>query len=142
MWTEGDKIQINPSKEDETLENFLKYREEILEDHPNDNAQLLTSVRFPENVVGKARKGVFCTPSSSAGLIVKHSDEIEHVASTMAHEMGHNFGMEHDADHCKCPDKFCIMFASSVSFQTTRWSSCSIDYLTHSFGRGLNYCLK
>ena len=35
------------------------------------------------------------------------------VATTLAHEMGHNFGLTHDTDTCGCPDDRCIMAPSS-----------------------------
>ncbi|XP_067007544.2 disintegrin and metalloproteinase domain-containing protein 12 isoform X2 [Anabrus simplex] len=42
VWTEGDEIYLN-SNGDVTLTNFLKYRRtKLIEEHPNDNAQLLT----------------------------------------------------------------------------------------------------
>jgi hypothetical protein len=42
VWTEMDEITIS-SNGDETLSSFLLYRRErLLQDHPNDNAQLLT----------------------------------------------------------------------------------------------------
>ena len=35
------------------------------------------------------------------------------MATTVAHEMGHNFGMEHDTKDCECKDDRCIMSPSS-----------------------------
>ena len=42
-----------------------------------------------------------------------HSTLIGPVATTIAHEMGHNLGMQHDDHTCVCNDIRCIMAASS-----------------------------
>lgn len=42
VWSESDEIAMS-SDGDKTLSNFLKYRrEKLVQDIPNDNAQLLT----------------------------------------------------------------------------------------------------
>lgn len=42
VWSESDEITMS-SDGDKTLANFLKYRrEKLVQDIPNDNAQLLT----------------------------------------------------------------------------------------------------
>jgi len=44
VWSESDEIALSPNG-DTTLSNFLRYRrEKLLQDIPNDNAQLLTWV--------------------------------------------------------------------------------------------------
>ncbi|XP_014487434.1 PREDICTED: disintegrin and metalloproteinase domain-containing protein 12 isoform X2 [Dinoponera quadriceps] len=142
VWTESDEIALSPNG-DTTLSNFLRYRrEKLLQDIPNDNAQLLTRITFEGGVVGKALKGPICTYQFSGGVSMDHSNVVGLVAATVAHEMGHNFGMEHDGAGCDCPEDKCIMASSSGSSGPIHWSSCSLEHLTLAFEHGMDYCLR
>ncbi|XP_030753869.1 disintegrin and metalloproteinase domain-containing protein 12 [Sitophilus oryzae] len=142
IWTEHDEMIFSPDG-DSTLTSFLHYRKQkLLPDHPNDNAQLLTKFNFDHGVVGKALKGPMCTYEYSGGVNTDHSPVVGLVATTIAHEMGHNFGMEHDTTVCKCPEERCIMAPSSSTVAPTHWSSCSLNYLLLAFTHGMDYCLK
>ncbi|KOX69862.1 Disintegrin and metalloproteinase domain-containing protein 12 [Melipona quadrifasciata] len=142
VWSDVDEITLS-SNGDTTLSNFLRYRrEKLVQDMPNDNAQLLTRVTFEGGVVGKALKGPICTYEFSGGVSMDHSNVVGLVAATVAHEMGHNFGMEHDSADCECPEEKCIMASSSGSLGPTHWSTCSLEHLALAFEHGMDYCLR
>ncbi|CAG9533789.1 unnamed protein product [Cercopithifilaria johnstoni] len=143
VWTNDNPVDIT-SNSDTTLWNFLNWRKGLLKDHPHDNAHLLTGVVFENNIVGKAFKGTMCSYDFSGGVDMEHSDQAALVAATIAHEMGHNFGMEHDIDEveCRCPAKSCIMSPATGITRPTFWSECSMRALQHSFSRGVDYCLR
>uniref|UniRef100_A0A182JES0 Disintegrin and metalloproteinase domain-containing protein 12 n=1 Tax=Anopheles atroparvus TaxID=41427 RepID=A0A182JES0_ANOAO len=142
VWRESDPIYVS-QRADETLNSFLAYRTStLLRDHPNDHAQLLTAIEFKENVIGKAKVGGMCSDRSSGAIVRVHTDALAVQASTLAHEMGHSFSMEHDEDaDCACPDRRCIMTRSVTGLTLQHWSNCSLEQLAVGFGRGLNHCL-
>lgn len=138
VWTERDLIMLSPESH-VTLNNFMDYRMKLVRSLPNDNAHLLTEQVFYNGVVGKAQLGPICTHQGSGGIATDHSNTVALVATTIAHEMGHNFGMEHDKDYCECND--CIMSNISSDNPPQHWSSCSIDELNYAIHHGMEYCL-
>ncbi|CAO2583750.1 Disintegrin and metalloproteinase domain-containing protein 8 [Lemmus lemmus] len=114
-----------------TLENFLNWREQnLLGRHPHDNVQLITGVDFVGNTVGLAKVSALCSRHSGA-VNQDHARNPIGVASTMAHELGHNLGMNHDENipGCYCPVPHegggCIMTQSFGSKFPRKFSRCS-----------------
>uniref|UniRef100_A0A8C3VFL5 ADAM metallopeptidase domain 8 n=1 Tax=Catagonus wagneri TaxID=51154 RepID=A0A8C3VFL5_9CETA len=130
IWNRGDKIHIS-SEPSTTLDNFLAWRaQDLASRHPHDNAQLITGVDFTGTTVGLAKVSAMCSQDSGA-VNQDHSQNPVGVASTMAHEMGHNLGMDHDENvqGCFCPvprgGGGCVMAASIGSAFPKKFSQCS-----------------
>uniref|UniRef100_A0A1L8D5Z1 Snake venom metalloproteinase n=1 Tax=Bothrops atrox TaxID=8725 RepID=A0A1L8D5Z1_BOTAT len=123
IWTNGDKINVTSAVEP-TLASFGTWRErDLLNRKTHDNAQLLTGINLNGDTVGYAYIGSMCMPKQSVGIVQDHGKTYHLVAVTMAHELGHNLGMDHDRDSCTCLANSCIMSATiSPSYQ---FSDCS-----------------
>ncbi|XP_061508855.1 zinc metalloproteinase-disintegrin-like EoMP06 [Anopheles gambiae] len=143
VWRDTDRINVS-TRAEETLNSFLAYRSSVLlHDHPHDHAQLLTTIEFKDNVIGKAKVGGMCSDRSSGAIVRVHTDDVGVQASTLAHEMGHSFTMEHDEDgDCACPDRKCIMTRTVTGLTLQHWSNCSLQQLSTALGRGLHHCLS
>ncbi|XP_045064504.1 disintegrin and metalloproteinase domain-containing protein 15 isoform X4 [Coregonus clupeaformis] len=147
IWSDQDKIQVDKSPTD-TLNRFLEWRtRELLPRLRHDNAQLVMGDSFDGTTVGMASQSSMCSKDRSGGVNVDHLVSVLGVASTIAHELGHNLGMSHDtADRrCQCQNEprmgGCIMEPSTGFMPGQLFSSCSARDLSLSLLHGGGMCL-
>uniref|UniRef100_A0A8C2B4A9 ADAM metallopeptidase domain 28 n=1 Tax=Cyprinus carpio TaxID=7962 RepID=A0A8C2B4A9_CYPCA len=132
VWTDSDKIQVS-SVAGDTLNRFTQWRNsDLIKRQKHDNAHLLSAVDIDGITVGVANTGSLCGSLSTA-IVEDHNSNAIPVGATMAHEMGHNLGMDHDSSGCVCSDSTCIMTAKLSYFIPQHFSSCSssnyVNYL-------------
>ncbi|XP_052586544.1 disintegrin and metalloproteinase domain-containing protein 15 isoform X6 [Peromyscus californicus insignis] len=146
-WTQQDQIEMssNPAV---LLDNFLRWRRtDLLPRLPHDSAQLMTGTSFSGPMVGMAIQNSICSPDFSGGVNMDHSTSILGVASSIAHELGHSLGLDHDSpgSSCPCPGpapaKSCIMEASTDFLPGLNFSNCSRQALEKALLDGMGSCL-
>uniref|UniRef100_A0A7N8Y3U2 ADAM metallopeptidase domain 12 n=1 Tax=Mastacembelus armatus TaxID=205130 RepID=A0A7N8Y3U2_9TELE len=147
VWSDVDKCPITQDPFT-TLHEFLDWRKvKLLPQKPHDNAQLISGVYFQGTTIGMAPIMSMCTAEQSGGIVMDHSDNPLGAAVTLAHELGHNFGMNHDTPERGCGCRVtvdrggCIMTPSTGYPFPTVFSSCSKKDLTASFEKGIGMCL-
>uniref|UniRef100_A0A8D2ZNM6 ADAM metallopeptidase domain 12 n=1 Tax=Scophthalmus maximus TaxID=52904 RepID=A0A8D2ZNM6_SCOMX len=147
VWSDVDKCPVTQDPFT-TLHEFLDWRKvKLLPQKPHDNAQLISGVYFQGTTIGMAPIMSMCTADQSGGIVMDHSDNPLGAAVTLAHELGHNFGMNHDTPERGCGCRVtvdrggCIMTPSTGYPFPTVFSSCSKKDLAASFEKGVGMCL-
>ncbi|XP_063044014.1 LOW QUALITY PROTEIN: disintegrin and metalloproteinase domain-containing protein 19 [Engraulis encrasicolus] len=143
VWSGGDQVEVsvNPFS---TLSSFLTWRRRQLPHLPNDNAQLITGKSFLGSTIGLAPLKAMCSDYQSGGVNSDHSESVYGVAATLAHELGHNFGMNHDSSGCCQADPAlggCIMAAATGSPFPRVFNRCNEKELRRYLSSGGGKCL-
>uniref|UniRef100_A0A1I8IY26 Disintegrin domain-containing protein n=1 Tax=Macrostomum lignano TaxID=282301 RepID=A0A1I8IY26_9PLAT len=133
------------------LDQFLVYRMKSLNDTPHTVAHLVSGYPMDGGLVGLASLGKLCHFSTGGGVNwdTQMNGSAYGVATTVAHELGHNLGMQHDDEGswtsagCGCPDpQGCMMQSAGGDSDPVRFSNCSVNsYLEYSVPNGLGYCM-
>ncbi|XP_054630637.1 disintegrin and metalloproteinase domain-containing protein 28 [Dunckerocampus dactyliophorus] len=128
IWSNSDLISITPPA-GANLNAFMTWRNsELAKRIKHDNAHLISGIDFEGATVGLAYIGTLCS-DHSVGVVQDHNNRAIAVGATLAHEMGHNLGMNHDdSSACACSGDSCIM-AAALSWDVPRsFSSCSSSH--------------
>jgi hypothetical protein len=116
----------------EYLRIFHAWRHEHISPlYPNDNGQLFSGLQFQNNNGGFAGTGTMCNDKLSGGINVIPMDNHFIAVVTVAHELGHNLGMDHDSADC-VPKRNNVMSRSSTSavqLSEMTFSDCSQNSL-------------
>eukprot|EP00794_Sanderia_malayensis_P009162 gene9162-10135_t len=143
VWTASDKIAVSNNIQN-TLTSFLNYKlNTILPLTSHDNAQLVSRIDFTGPTIGLAPLNGMCRAEHSGSVNQDTHNGFANVAATMTHEMGHNFGMDHDGAGCVCHGNngVCLMSPYAQNPITMKFSACSVTYLETYLKQELGGCL-
>ncbi|XP_058230683.1 A disintegrin and metalloproteinase with thrombospondin motifs 12 isoform X2 [Hemibagrus wyckioides] len=138
---------------DSTLTSFCSWQKNLnpqSDAHPahHDVAVLITRKDIcagknqPCETLGLSHLSGMCQPHRSCNI---NEDSGLPVAFTIAHELGHSFGIQHDGqgNDCELVGRAPFIMSRQLQYDSSplTWSICSKQYITHFLDRGWGFCL-
>lgn len=104
-------------------------------------SHIFTHRSLQSGVLGLAYVGVVCFENYAIGLDKVNTGSIRPIYVTV-HELGHNFGMNHDGSSNSCDNSY-IMAPYVKNTLNVTWSQCSVTYFnTLAVNNGMDCLLK
>ncbi|KAG7325326.1 hypothetical protein KOW79_011642 [Hemibagrus wyckioides] len=128
IFEKGNPFNVEGNARD-VLKRFVDWRKKNLMSRVrNDMSQLILGRTGAYNggILGMAYVGTVCSAGNGGGISVGRRDRVkfsddnfQFYSTVLAHEMGHNLGMNHDTSSCQCGASRCIMSAGARSVLRT-----------------------
>ncbi|XP_054719629.1 zinc metalloproteinase-disintegrin-like EoMP06 isoform X2 [Uloborus diversus] len=140
LWLE-DQMKID-SNITNNLNGFREYGGRRINRISIDTALLLTSADFDDNESGHAFLDSICTTSAIGITKIRNIYQPHLTSFVLAHMIGHNLGIKHDSEDCRCADSHqCIMGNNIPYLSSTVFSDCSVDDYYKMLSKGHGACL-
>nr|XP_016847704.1 PREDICTED: disintegrin and metalloproteinase domain-containing protein 8 isoform X2 [Anolis carolinensis] len=137
IWTSENPIDVTGPAGD-VLSKFVAWRHNVLTKRPrNDVSHLLIGRKAFGTAVGMAFVGTVCSPAHGGSISTFDHDTVLSHASIVAHELGHNLGMNHDDKNC--PGAYIM---HSIDNGSRNFSSCSENDFEQFILKGGGTCLR
>ncbi|XP_060624575.2 disintegrin and metalloproteinase domain-containing protein 9-like [Anolis sagrei] len=137
IWTSENPIDVTGPAGD-VLSKFVAWRQNVLTKRPrNDVSHLLIGRKAFGTAVGMAFVGTVCSPAHGGSISTFDHDTVISHATIVAHELGHNLGMNHDDKGC--PGAYIM---HSIDNGSRNFSSCSENDFEQLILRGGGTCLR
>ncbi|KAG8131194.1 hypothetical protein E2320_017949 [Naja naja] len=103
---------------------------------------ICASMNQPCETLGLSHLSGMCQPHRSCNI---NEDSGLPLAFTIAHELGHSFGIQHDGkeNDCEPVGRRPYIMSRQLQYDPTplTWSRCSKEYITRFLDHGLGFCL-
>uniref|UniRef100_A0A8D0LB98 Disintegrin and metalloproteinase domain-containing protein 9-like n=1 Tax=Sphenodon punctatus TaxID=8508 RepID=A0A8D0LB98_SPHPU len=138
IWTNENHIIVMDGSAGEVLSKFVSWRaKNLVKRSRNDISHLIIGRDSFAGTVGMAFIGTVCSEALGGSISTFSNNNVLKQATVVAHELGHNLGMNHDDG--KCSDAY-IMFSTDKG--SRNFSSCSANDFEALILRGQGRCLS
>jgi hypothetical protein len=126
IWNKGNLMPVE--KINAVLREFCKWKRANLNNRiAHDVAHLFTKHCF-EKYLGLVYKSTVCNPTFNCGVDSLLGDDFHNIGHIVAHEIGHNLGVDHDElGPCTCGQEACVM--AETNNLSTKFRNCSYSVL-------------
>ncbi|XP_066475198.1 disintegrin and metalloproteinase domain-containing protein 9 isoform X2 [Tiliqua scincoides] len=138
IWMNGNLIDVKTGSAGDVLGRFVVWREKnLMKRSRNDVSHLIIGRPAFGGTVGMAFVGTVCNPGTGGSISTINRNSVISHASIVAHELGHNLGMNHDDGRCSGS-----YIMHSTENGSKNFSTCSSSDFEHLILRGGGACLR